>query len=133
MTDIINVSVSQAQPPIKVTVSDPNDEQIFVMVSDIVSGLPGGPNFPTVVFQGVINGATELTGTANTLTGFTEGSTLITLADFAGVRVEVNRGGQDSPSIGPWAVFTKDLSSDSILFFSPLEDGEYLKIKTIPA
>jgi len=131
MPDIINITVSAPPPAIKVTVSDTNTELITAAVSDVINGSGASISAKTVIFEGIVGGDTELTGTINTLTGFTEGSDLITLADFANVRVELQRGGQDSPKIGPYAGFTKDLNSDSVLLSSQLEDGEYLKIKTI--
>jgi len=132
MPDIIQITVSAPPPAIKVTVSDTNAELITATVSDVINGSGASISAKTVVFEGVVGGDTELTGTVNILTGFIEGSDLITLEDFVNVRVEIQRGGQDSPKIGSYAGFTKDLNSDSILLSSALEDGEYLKIKTIP-
>jgi len=119
--------------PINITVSDVNNEQINISVSDVIAVSDGGGSSSSIIiFEGIVGGQTSLTGTTNTLSGFDEDSDLITLEDFAGVRVEMIRGGQDTPSIGPNSGFTKDLSSDSILLSSALEDGEYLKIKTVP-
>ena len=130
----INITVSDpASDLITVVVSDTNNEHITVTVSDVIAGSgQGGGAASVIVFEGIVGGTTSLTGTTNTLSGFDEDSDMVTLSAFIGKRVEIIRGGQDTPSIGPNAGFTKDLVSDSILLTDILEDGEYLKIKTIP-
>lgn len=131
MTTVINILVSEPTEMINIVVNDPNDEVINIQVNDVIQG-SGSLQKGVIMFEGIVNGETVLTGTTNELTGFTEGSDTITIEDFVNVRVEITRGGQDSPTIGPYAGFVKDLNSDSILLNSALEDGEYLKIKTIP-
>lgn len=118
--------------PINITVSDSNDEHISISVSDVIGGGGGGASASVIIFEGIVGGETSIHGTDNELTGFEEDSDLITLADFAGKMVEIVRGGQDTPRIGPNSGYTKDLASDSILLASILEGGEYLKIKTVP-
>lgn len=106
----------------------------IIPVYDFTTGCSGGdiPSGETVVFEGIVGGEEVITGTINTLSGFIAGSYTLTLFDFIGLRVEMNRGGQDSPTIGPYAGFIKDINSDSILLAFPLIDDEYIKIKTIP-
>jgi len=96
-------------------------------VEGIIQAVIENNNIPATYILEVIVGIDDGAGF--------EGELEITNANFAGVKVEVTRGGLPLPSINPQdggQYFTKPLPSDTVLFSSALVYGEYLKIKTIP-
>lgn len=89
----------------------------------------------TIVIQAVIDDTPDVTGTDNVPTGLTDGSTVVTLSDFENVRVNVWRGNLLLPGIDPLdggSYYTKVLADDFITFSSPLVNGEFVRIETIP-
>jgi len=107
---------------------------------DFVSGCGGtgggsGAGGTTIIIQCVIGNAYVISGSSETVTGLSSGSTVVSSDDFASVRVEVTRGSLIIPSINPLdggQFFTKSLPSASITLSSPLSLGEFIIIKTIP-
>ncbi len=89
----------------------------------------------TIVVECVVDQPPVVTGTASVVTGITDGSTVVTCAAFAGVRVVVERGHIQIGSINPLdgsAYYTKNLADDFITFSSGLVNGEFIYIETIP-
>lgn len=87
-----------------------------------------------IVIQGIVGQAPEVTGTFVTVTGMTDGSSVITCSALANKRVYVERGNIFNPGINPesgglW--HTKALPDDFITFNTPLANGEFIYIETI--
>lgn len=89
----------------------------------------------TIVIEGLVDGDLLVSGTEEAVTGIADGSSVITCAGFAGVRVIVERGFIPLPGVDPGgggAYYTKVLEDDFITLSQPLANGEYLYIQTIP-
>lgn len=100
-----------------------------------VTPVPPSPLAEVVIIQAVVDGEPVVTGTTEPVTGLTDGSTVVSCAAFAGVRVEVHRAGQLNPGIDPSdgsTYHTKILADDFITFSDPLVAGEFIYIETIP-
>lgn len=97
---------------------------------------PESGDFMTIIIQCFVDSTPIVSGTSNPVTGLTDGSTVVSLDDFAGVRVEITRGGFEIPvnAVPPDGsnYATKVLADDFITFSSPLTNEEFIKIKTIP-
>ncbi len=107
----------------------------------IISNVSAGTVIPvltipgTVVIEDVIGEDYVITGTTEIVTGLSDGSNTITCAAFIGVRVIVIRGNVPIPGIDPGdgsKYFTKSLLSDYITLNTPLVEGEFIRIQTIP-
>ncbi len=100
------------------------------------TAIPPVLNIPdTVVIEDVIGEDYVITGTTEIVTGLTDGSNTITSNAFIGVRVIVIRGNVPIPGIDPTdgsKYFTKSLNSDFITLNTPLVEGEFIRIQTIP-
>lgn len=95
----------------------------------------GAGESDVVVIQSVVDGVPLVTGTSDAVTGITNGSSVVTCAAFAFVRVFVERGSVQIPGFDPgdgsnW--YTKNLADDFITFNNPLVTGELIYIETIP-
>lgn len=117
---------------ISVVVTEVQDESAFPEES----GSGGGGFFgDVIVVQCVVDQPPNVTGTFDTVSGITDGSFVVTCAAFAGVRVFVERGNIQIPGIDPGdgsQYYTKALASSSITFNTPLVNGEFIYIQTIP-
>lgn len=101
------------------------------------SGDSGGGGFSSaiVVIQGFVNGTIDITGTSDSVTGITGGSSFISCSAFGYKRVYIERGGEQILNVDPGdgsAFYTKALSSTVITLNSPLVPGEAIYIQTIP-
>lgn len=88
----------------------------------------------TVTIDGVIGGPISVKGTVNPVSGLSNGSTSISVADFATARVFFIRGGFQLPGIDPGNgsdYYTKVINDDFLTLNSPLVNGETIYIKTI--
>lgn len=88
-----------------------------------------------IVVQCNVDSIPVVTGTLSPVTGLTDGSTTVSCSRFAGQRVVVERGHIPLPGIDPGdggAYYTKDISSTDIEFNTPLVNGEFIYIETIP-
>lgn len=102
---------------------------------DSGSGATGAGSSNTVVIQAIVDGTVDVTGTFETVTGATSGSSIITSEAFRNLRVYVERGNIINPGIDPgdgsmW--HTKNFSDNFITFNTPLVSGEFIYIETIP-
>lgn len=87
-----------------------------------------------VVVQAVVDGAVNVTGTFDAVTGIVNGSLVVTCDAFAGKRVFVERGSIQIPGIDPGdgsQYYTKVFADNFIMFSSPLNSGEFIYIETI--
>ncbi len=105
---------------------------------DFTTGCGGGSGSSgtTIIIECVIGNAYTISGSNATVTGLTDGSTSISCADFANVRVEVIRGNVPQPNTNPLdgsSYITKILSGTTITLSTGLVTSEYIKIKTIPS
>lgn len=90
----------------------------------------------TVVVECIVDGTPVVTGTVESVTGITDGSTVVTCNAFANVRVRVSRGNIFIPGINPLDgsnYYTKVITDNFITFSSPLVNGEFIYIETIPS
>lgn len=88
----------------------------------------------TVTIDGVIGGTIAVKGTVNPVSGLSNGSTSISVDDFATVRVFIIRGGFQLPGVDPGGgsdYYTKDINNNFLTLNSPLVNGETIYIKTI--
>lgn len=105
---------------------------------DFTTGCGGGSGGggTTVVIECVIGNAYTITGGSATVTGLTNGTSVINSSDFANKRVQIIRGNINIPGVDPLDgsnFFTKVFASSNITLSSPLVTGEYIKIQTIPS
>lgn len=98
-------------------------------------GGSGGVAGTTVVIQCAIGSAYNISGSTDTVTGLSDGDTVVTCNAFANKRLRVIRGSVPIPSINPGDgsnYFTKTLAATSFTLSSPLATGELIIIETIP-
>lgn len=88
----------------------------------------------TVTIESVVGGVPVVKGTANPVSGISNGSTSISISDFAFTRVFVIRGMFQLPGIDPGGgsdYYQKVLADNFLTLNSPLVNGETIYIKTI--
>ncbi len=117
---------------INVIVSEVPYESGFT--EDSGSGTGAGSS-NTVVIQAVVGGTVSITGTSETITGITDGSSVITSEALRYVRVFLERGNIQVPGIDPadgsmW--YQKNFSDNFITLNTPLVNGELIYLETIP-
>jgi hypothetical protein len=90
--------------------------------------------YPIITVESVIGISVVITGTGQVINGLQAGSSVVSSNAFAGLSVNIIRGNVPIPGINPTDgsnYFTKDVSSVSITFNTPLVAGEYVKIQTV--
>ncbi len=100
------------------------------------SGFPpaGNDDDTIVVVQSTIGGTTLVTGTGETFTGLTDGSSVVSSPALVGKRVFVMRGLLPVPGIDPGGggqYYTKNEADNFITFSQPLVDDEFVYMETI--
>lgn len=127
-------------PPIT-TCCDPAFISVIVEEVPYESGFtPGSGEIPPgtfsgiVVIQGVIGGTIQVTGTGAAITGLTNNSTVISSSAFDNVRVYIERGAIPVYEVddGSGNYYTKNLTDDFITLSTPIYDGDFIYIQTIP-
>lgn len=111
-----------------VTIVEPESES---------SGNPPVPPFTDeiVVVQAFVGGTVTVSGTVETVSGITNGSTVVSCNAFAGSRVFITRGMLPLPGINPGggvSYYTKNLADNFITFSDQLLTDEFIYIETIP-
>jgi hypothetical protein len=104
-----------------------------ILPADSSGGVVAEPMVDIVV-ECIVGLSPVVTGTDEVVYGISDGSSVISCAAFAGVRVTVERGGTTIPGFDPGngsAYYTKNLADNFITLNAPLVDGEYLYIQTI--
>ncbi len=102
---------------------------------DSGSGETGAGSSNVAVVQAIVGGTISITGTDQTVTGIADGSTEITSEAFRYVRVFIERGNIQIPGIDPEdgsQYYTKVFSDNKITLSTPLTNGEFIYIETIP-
>lgn len=118
---------------ISVDVSEVPFESGFVEESG--SGGTTGTGGQVVVVECIVDGIPHVTGTYDAVTGITDGSTIVSCNAFANKRVYVERGNIFNPGIDPGdgsQYHTKVFADDFITLSTPLVNGEFIYIETIP-
>lgn len=106
------------------------------IISAEVTEVPNGTTMNTVVIQCITDQAPLVTGTSSPVTGITAGSTVITCAAFAGVRITMERGHMPVYSVDETdgsVYYTKNLADDFITLGTELQPSEFVYIQTIPS
>lgn len=110
---------------------------IISLYAESATATPPVLNIPdTVVIEAVVGGDPIITGTSEEVTGIEDASNEITSNAFANVRIIFIRGNVPIPGIDPGDgsnYFTKSLSSPTISLNFDLEEGEFIRIQTIPS
>ncbi len=88
----------------------------------------------TVVIECIVGAAPVVTGTAEPVTGLTDGSSVVFCDAFADLRVTVKKNGNRLPRIdkGDGNYYTKDQIENFISFSNALATGDVIYIETIP-
>lgn len=138
-------SFSCETDPCSVAVTECCDPDIIsVVVSEVPfesggfldeSGVEPGGGSQIVVVQCIVDGTPNVTGTFDAVTGIVDGSLVVTCNAFANKRVFVERGNIQVPGINPGdgsQYYTKVFADNFITFSTPLVNGEFIYIETIP-
>lgn len=115
-----------------ITFNQPFSDGDYVKIEAFIPIVPANPDY--VIVESRVGVNVVLSGNQSPVTGISVGSTNVTCATFAGKLVNVTRGSLLLPGSDPGnggLFYTKDQLSNTILFNSPLQADEYLKIQTL--